>query len=169
MEKRPKLNIELTAADKAIEAICLLSLIALWISTVVFFPHLPDQIPTHFNASGEADVNGSKTQIFTLPAIATILYIGLTIVNRHPHIYNYVTPVTAKNARQLYTFATRLIRALKLVVVLIFSGIVLMTFHVSLRGSKNIGWWFLPLAMALMALPVILYLVKMLKDRINRS
>jgi uncharacterized membrane protein len=165
MENRPKLEIELKPADKAMEAICLAALLALWTGTILFFPDLPDQIPVHFNAAGEADGHGGKAQIFILPFIATILYVGMSIVNQHPHIYNYVTPVTAKNARSLYTFATRLIRTLKLVAVLIFGGIVLMTYHASLKHTKNIGWWFLPLVVAMMILPVVFYVVKMLRSR----
>ncbi len=160
MEVRPKLIIELTKVDKVLEASCFIILIILWTGTIAGFSKLPDQIPSHFNAVGQADDYSDKTSIFTLPIVATVLYIGMTILNKYPHIYNYPATVTAENARRLYTSATKLIRVLKLAVVVIFSGIVFMTYKTSLTHSDGLGAWFLPLAVGLMILPNIFYLLK---------
>ncbi len=160
MEARPKLTIELTKVDKTIETVCLITLIVLWTGTMAGFPKLPEQIPSHFNAAGQVDAYSEKTSIFILPIIATILYIGMTILNKYPHIYNYPARVTVENARHLYTSATRLIRVLKLAVIVIFSGIVFMTYKTSLTNGDGLGAWFLPLAVGLMILPSIFYLIK---------
>src|SRR2546428_8950316 len=94
MEARPKLIIELTKVDKLLETVCLMILVVLWLGTIAFFSKLPDQIPSHFNAAGQADDFSYKTHIFVLPIVATIIYIGMTILNKRPHIYNYLTTVT---------------------------------------------------------------------------
>jgi uncharacterized membrane protein len=165
MQARPKIKIELSKFDKVVETLCITILIGLWVGTIAFFSKPPDQIPTHFNAAGQPDDFGSKTGIFLLPAIATIIYTGMTILNKRPHIYNYLQPVTIENAQRLYTSATRLIRILKLAVVVIFSGIVVMTYRTSLTESKGLGKWFLPFVLLLMVAPIIFYLIKSLKSK----
>lgn len=160
MEARPRLKIELSKADRLLEWTSLVLLVALWTGTIAFFSRLPDQIPSHFNAAGQADDFSHKTSIFALPAISTVLYAGLTILNKHPHVFNYPAIVTAENARRLYTSATRLVRVLKLVVLIIFSGIVFMTYRISLSDTEGLGGWFLPVVVGLMLLPVIFYIVK---------
>lgn len=160
MEARPKIRIELSKLDKVLETLCITLLIALWVGTIAFFSELPGQIPSHFNARGQADDFSSKKQIFVLPTVATIIYVGMTLLNRHPHIYNYLTTVTMENARQLYTSATRLLRILKLAVVVIFSGLVFMTYKTALANGDGPGAWFLPFVLALMIVPSIFYLLK---------
>ena len=169
MEVRPKITTELTRVDRALEGLCLIILILLWTGTIAGFSKLPDQIPSHFNAPGQADDYSNKRSIFTLPIVATILYFGMTLINRYPHVYNYPATVTAQNARSLYTSATILIRTLKLAVVVIFSGIALMTYRsVSTKGD-GLGTWFLPVVVSLMFVPVIIYLLKTTKpkNRVN--
>lgn len=160
MEARPNIKIELSNIDKILEILCLAILVLLWLGTIVFFSKLPDQIPSHYNASGQADDFSSKTSIFILPLVATVIYIGMTILNRYPHIYNYPTVVTAKNAKKIYTTATRLIRVLKLAVVTIFSGIVFMTIKTTFANGNELGAWFLPTAITLLIIPILYYLFK---------
>ena len=160
MEVRPKITIDLTKVDRTLEGLCLIILILLWTGTIAGFSKLPDQIPSHFNAAGQADDYSSKRSIFTLPIVATIFYLGMTIINRYPHVYNYPATVTAENARRLYTSATRLIRTLKLAVVVIFSAIVLLTYKSVFNKGDGLGFWFLPAVLALMFVPVIIYLIK---------
>jgi uncharacterized membrane protein len=160
MINRPKIKIELNKKDKIVEITCLMILLIFWIGTFAIYPQLPDKIPSHFNAEGQADDFSNRIHIFQLPIIATVIYIGMTLLNKHPHLYNYPAVVTADNARQLYTSATRLIRVLKLLVVVIFCGIALMSVKASLKGGNGLGGWFLPLAIAMMIIPNIFYLLK---------
>ena len=160
METRPKIKPRLSRLDRALEGLCLVILILLWIGTIAGFSKLPGQIPSHFNAAGQADDYSSKGSIFTLPIVATIIYIGMTIINKYPHIYNYPATVTAENACRLYTSATRLIRTLKLAVVVVFSAIVLLTYTSATGKGDGPGAWFLPVVLTLMLVPVIIYLVK---------
>jgi uncharacterized membrane protein len=57
-------------------------LILYWILILYYFQYLPEQIPTHFNALGEADDHGSKLNIFLLPAIATMIVFGMGSIKR---------------------------------------------------------------------------------------
>ena len=158
--ERPKIKLIPTSADKLVELLGWIMLLAIWGWTFTHYSTLPDTIPTHFNATGEADGFGSKASIIGLPVIATLLFIGLTILNRYPHIFNYPSPVTQDNALRLYTLATRMLRYLKLVLVLVFGGIELMTIQHATGKAAELGVWFLPLTLVLVFLPLIYFVVK---------
>jgi uncharacterized membrane protein len=119
MEKRPRLKLERSTADKLIEIGGWLLISVVWGFTLSNYPNLPETIPTHYNGAGQADGFGGKATILTLPLIATVLFGGLTFLNKFPHIFNYPTIITQHNALRQYTNATRMIRYLKLIIVVI--------------------------------------------------
>ena len=84
MGERPKIKFDLTKTDKVIEVTGWTLLIGTWILAILSFPDLPESIPTHFNAAGEADGFGEKTNIFVLPIVGTILFIGMTLIIQRP-------------------------------------------------------------------------------------
>jgi uncharacterized membrane protein len=156
--QKPKVNITATKADTKVEIIALLLLILLWISTVVFYFYLPQTIPMHFNAKGVVDDYSSKVSIFILSTIATIIYIGLTLLNKCPHIFNYPFVITNENAALQYTYATKLMRWLKLVIVILFLYISTATCLIAMGKLNGLGWWFLPLTLILVFSPLVWYI-----------
>ena len=122
---RPIIKIELTIVDKIIEAIALLVLASTIILVAYYYNKLPGIIPTHFDFSGKVDDYGSKSSIFTLPILSTLLYIGLTVLNKYPQTFNYLGEITLDNAESQYRFATRFLRVLKLIVMITFLIIIL--------------------------------------------
>jgi uncharacterized membrane protein len=163
METRPRIKLELTNYDKLFEILGWSILLTLWIFTVTNYFSLPKIIPTHFNGAGHIDSFGSKLTIFILPIIGTILFIGMTILNNFPQIFNYPTNITAENALEQYTNATKLIRYLKLILVIIFSIITYMIIQTTNGLSDGLGIWFLPLTLGLIFIPVIYYTIKAVK------
>ena len=164
-EERPKLKIQLTPTDQALELLGWGVLLALWIWTGTSYSSLPDSIPTHFNAAGEADDFGRKSSIFGLPVIASLLFMGITVLNRYPNIFNYPTAITQDNALRLYTLATRILRYLKLVLVVIFGGITFKTIQTASGESSGLGGWFLPLTAGLIFIPLIYFVIKSIKEK----
>lgn len=164
--ERPKITLIPSTTDKIVEALGWIILLALWGWTFNHYSALPDTIPTHFNASGEADSFGSKASIIGLPVIASVLFIGLTVLNRYPHSFNYPTAITQDNALRQYTLATRMLRYLKLVLVLIFGGIEFMTIQNATGKAAGLGVWFLPLTLIMVFLPLIYFVIHSLKKSI---
>lgn len=142
MTERPRLKLKLTQADKTVEIIGWLLIFALWSLTFINFNSLPDIIPTHYNGAGVADGFGDKWMILTLPLVATVLFVAMTILNKFPHIFNYPTDVTAENALRQYTNATRFIRYLKVIIVLIFGLIAYQTIRHANGQIEGLGTWF---------------------------
>ncbi len=165
MEIRPKLKLQLTPIDKGIEILGFLILILHWIWVVVTFTKLPDIIPTHFNARGEVDGFGSKVSILTLPVIATIIYIVLTIINKYPHNFNYLVKITEYNALRQYTNVTKMVRVLKVVVVAVFFLITFETTQVSAEKTNELSVWFLPLILGMTFLPLIYFIAKSFREK----
>jgi uncharacterized membrane protein len=159
-EERPKLKIQLSPMDQVFELLGWGVLLALWVWTGTSYSNLPDTIPTHFNAAGEADGFGRKASIVSLPVVASLLYIGLTLLNRVPHSFNFPTPVTQDNALPQYTNATRMIRFLKLILVLVFAGISYQTIQQANGTGEGLGLWFLPLTLVLIFVPLIYFVIK---------
>ncbi|MFZ4475921.1 MAG: DUF1648 domain-containing protein [Saprospiraceae bacterium] len=157
MEPRPIIKLELSTSDKILEFAGWLTILLVWVLTFANYKILPDQIPTHFNAAGVADGYGAKWMIFTLPLVSTVVFVGLTILNKYPHIFNYLTTITESNAQREYTNATKLIRGLKFAIAFVFGLIAYQTIQHATRQTQELGVWFFPLVVGLVFVPVILY------------
>ena len=117
---RPIIKVELTKYDKILEIASILILLSNIIYLAISYQSLPDIIPTHFNMAGKVDAYGPKTTSISIPIISLVLYIGLTILNRFPHQFNYIGEITLDNAASQYKFATRMMRVIKLIVMIVF-------------------------------------------------
>lgn len=131
MKARPRLELTLTTLDKGIERLCVFLLAILFVQTIFVYLKLPQTIPTHFNALGQPDAHGNKISLFILLLIATVVFIGLTTLNKYPHVLNYLTDITKENAAEQYGFATRMLRLVKLAVLLIFNALISYTYLIS--------------------------------------
>ena len=168
MGERPKVKLDLTNTDKVIEFTGLALLIGIWILAILSFSDLPESIPTHYKGAGEVDGFGERTNIFVLPIIGTILFIGLKLLNKNPHIFNYPKTITDENALNQYSNGTRMIRVLKLIIVFVFGLILVRTLQNTNGNADGIGTWFLPLTIGLFIIPTLYFLIKSIKINSNR-
>ncbi|MEK4023280.1 MULTISPECIES: DUF1648 domain-containing protein [Sporosarcina] len=88
--EKPKLNIPKPGFAKAFDVLTVALFAACLVYLLLHWNRLPDQIPAHFGANGEVDRWGSKFELFILPAIAIFLWIGLWVLEKYPHLYNYI-------------------------------------------------------------------------------
>ncbi len=156
---RPRIKLPFEPLDKILEALTFGALLFLWGYTLQNYASLADTVPVHFNAAGQADDYGSKTNIWILPVIATVLVAGLTVLNFFPHIFNYPVTITAANAKRQYLLATRFMRIMKLALVVIFSMIMVMMIKSQQEGTGELGTWFLPVVLCITIIPVIIYFI----------
>ncbi len=165
MNKRPIIKLKLNTTDIIIEAASWLAMGLLWIVIIYFFNILPNTIPVHFNAIGIADRYGDKSELFSLPIIATMIFFGITVLNKFPHIFNYLVEITPENALTQYQSATRMLRILKFVVLLIFITITLLTINVSVKKEKEINPWFTPILIGILFTITAFYILKSIKKQ----
>lgn len=79
------------------------------VALVAGYSRLPEQIPTHFNFSGEADQWGPKSDIWILIAIFTAIGVGMVVLSRVPHVFNYPSTITLDNAQAVYREGERMV------------------------------------------------------------
>lgn len=167
METRPQIKLTLSKLDKNLELTSKIFLVVMWGLTLYTFLKLPTTIPIHFNAAGHADNYGNKMTLLILPVLATIIYFGLTQLNKYPHIFNYMTKISEDNAEKQYTIATRMLRFLKFSILLIFSLIILFTYLTTIGVTNGLGFWFLPLTFGLLLIPTIISISQSFKKKNN--
>jgi len=164
-EQRPKLKLELTVMDSTLEIAGWMLLLLFWLSILVFYYEIPYKIPTLFNLAGQPDSYGSRATMLILPLIGTLLYARLTILNRYPHVFNYPVAITDQNAERQYTIATRLVRYLKFVIVVVFSIIAIISFQTASGKFPGMGAWFIPLFLGLIYPPLVYAIVRMFRKK----
>jgi uncharacterized membrane protein len=162
MEKKLPVKIERSTFDSVLDYLGWLILIFLWVMTVYSYATLNTTIPTHFNASGRADAFGNKHTLFILPVLGTIIFTGLTILNRYPWTYNYLN-YSKENAAEQYSYASKMIRSLKTAIILLFALVSLFSYLTAIGKTDGLGTWFLPFLLVVILIPQSYYIIKSLR------
>lgn len=166
---RPEIRPTLTVGDKFIEWSAIGFNVTIWGYTLFVWQDLPESIPVHFNLKGEPDNFGNRYNLLILPLISGIIFAGLTILNRYPHMFNYPVKITAENALDQYTRATRLLRILKTEISMIFLYIQVTTIMISKNQAEKLPPWFLVVAVISINLTVFIYLISSLSGKTRKG
>lgn len=159
---RPKVKLRLGPLDYMLEGLSWVLLLGQWAYVLAVFHSLPAEIPMHFNATGNPDGYGSKAQLWVLLLVCTVLSIGLGVLNRYPHAFNYPVQITPANAAFQYKMAVQLMRQTKLAVVVVFGFILVESVQTSQHQGGILGKWMLPMLLLAFFLPVMIYFVRAL-------
>lgn len=155
--KRPRIKVPYETIDIIIEFIAITLLILMWGHCLINYVELPDTIATHFNAAGEPDSYGSKHTVWLIPGVATVMYIGLFILNKYPHMHNYMVNITEENAFKNYRFSTRVLRIVNFLCILLLTYISYMIIESAFGKQYNLGTWFIPVVIgSSIVLPIVL-------------
>ena len=87
---RPRVDVPLQSIDILLDIISATLIILMIVYVATSYGELPDIIPSHFNGKGEIDGHSEKTTLWFLPAISIAMFIGLFILNKYPHMHNYM-------------------------------------------------------------------------------
>lgn len=122
LRKKPKIEVKPTATDKKLILIGWGVVTLNFIVVLMFYFDLPETIPVHFNLKGEINGFGSKSILWTIPAISAALYLITSILalKLKPYYMNYPVKVTEKNAKELYALGIRMLAVMNLTTVIIF-------------------------------------------------
>jgi len=156
---RPKIRPELMPVDWLVEVLAIVALLAFIGYSVYCYPRLPQIIPTHFDAKGQINDYGDKVSVLILPGIALFIHILLTIIARFPYNFNFAGKITPENAPRQYRLATRFIRIIKTVIIVIFFYISTIIIRTSTGQTDRMGIWALPVILGFTIIPIIIYLI----------
>ncbi|WP_040278940.1 DUF1648 domain-containing protein [Psychroserpens damuponensis] len=139
---RPRIKVPTEPLDVVVDLISVTIYIVLIVYTAINYGELSNIIPIHFNAAGEADGFGDKTYVWLLPAIGIVTFILLFVLNKFPHIHNYMVNITEDNALKNYRFSTRIVRFTNVFVAILFAFIQYTMVEQGKGNDVGFGSWF---------------------------
>jgi uncharacterized membrane protein len=157
---RPVLKIPPTPADILVMLIGAVGVLVCFFVVLRYWPLLPDTVPTHFGPSGKPDAWGGKASLLILPIVGAVLYSGMALLSRFPHIYNYPWTITEQNARTQYRLAAGLMRWLGLGIAWLFAYLQWNTIQTAFNKSNGLGSGFMILVLAVTFVPLVVYFIK---------
>ena len=99
---------------------------ALALFLLLYWSHIPQEIPLHYNASGQIDRWGNKGSILVLVVITLVLYGMLSAVELFPGAWNTGVKVTEANREAVYRILARMLAQLKAIFVMAFAYLIMM-------------------------------------------
>jgi uncharacterized membrane protein len=121
------------------------ALLAQFVIVLAAWPEMPDQVPQHFDATGQADAMGSKATLLLLPGVNFVVFAMMTVISRFPHISSVPVEITPSNARRVYRLVRFQTIWLKAVVALVLAYMSWRTIEQARGSVQGLGVGFLPL------------------------
>lgn len=147
---------------KILETIAVLALLATWgiALQAIFGPHpLPLSFPTHFDAVGHPNGWGGRGMVWLFPAIATAVYVGLSVLARFPGVFNYPVLVTPHNRARLESLTVGLFAWLKLELVCLFAWVEEAIVRSARQQQNALSPLFVPVVLVVVWSTVLWYIV----------
>jgi len=158
---RPKIRPDKEPIDFLLEIAGMIAVLTAVLLAAFWYSRLPQQIPTHFNAAGQPDGYSVRGMIWFLPILAVFLFTGMGILNHFPYIFNFPVNITQENAGRIYRHATRSMRMLNFLLVVLFLYLTWQTIAVASGKSAGLGSWFLPVTIGAILLVTIYMVIRM--------
>jgi len=152
-----------TVADRILEMVSLVLAVFLIVLATILYHYLPERIPVHFNAVGEADGWGDKCMIFVL---STLGVVTMAICSAAAYNYKMVNLPFSLNPAclsQQVTIIGRMMRVLSVLCGLLFFTFMLMTTTPHQWGMQSVFFLFFLIVMTGMTVVLIVYTVLVYK------
>lgn len=130
---------------------------------VINWGKVPDTIPTHYNALGQQDDEGSKWLVVIFPIITFCITSITGLFEKHPEWGNYPARINEQNAKAFFLMNRQLVTAINNGTILLFSLISLEMILVGLGKIVSID--FIYYGLAIFVLFIIPNIIVMLKIR----
>ena len=134
---------------------------ALLLGTVVYilirWPHLPEQIPLHYNIAGEIDGYGGRGMLLLMPVIGLVSDAVIALAGRFPKSWNTGTKITLFNRVRVYRLVRDLMAELRIAMALFFGGFAVYQSLLPEHFSGNV----IGLLTLLMFVPIVRYFVRL--------
>lgn len=142
-------------------AICVVLIAAYSIYLIIMWNHLPDQVPTHFDAEGVANAYGNKGSLLLEPVISLLLFGLFVLVDHFPQAWNYPVQVTEENQGRLYGLGVKMMQQLKITSILLMLDAGMQT----IWPAMHLWTILLYILLVLIFVSVIITIVRMVRAR----
>ncbi|MEN6420027.1 MAG: DUF1648 domain-containing protein [Clostridiaceae bacterium] len=149
-----------TIWSRITEALSLILMIGTIVYLIVMWKSIPDTIPAHYNAAGEVNRWGDKSELIFLPILGGMLYFLITLIQQFPAAWNTAVTVTEQNRERVYQILGNLIGTTKLMMLAVFSSLTVLS---SLGLSLPI--WYLGVFLVLLFGAIAFFLVQLSKEK----
>lgn len=163
--ERPILNLPFTPLEIILDRFGLAGVLLQVAVLTATWADLPARIPTHFGANGAPNAWGGKASVLIGPVVSLVIYIGMTVLARYPHLYNYPKRFSADNAERMYRLGRGLIVWLKTELVWLFTWLMWATISVALGHAAGLGPWPIYVALAVIYGTTAVYTVALFRTK----
>jgi uncharacterized membrane protein len=150
------MKLKYTKVQIALEILCLLLIAGMIVFIGIRYQKLPDKIPGHYNAAGEINRWGNKSEIFVTPIISILLYIFITVVTFFPQIWNVPGQLSESNRIAVYQCIKSMVICMKLEMVGVFFYI---TYYMAYM--KTLPAAFLPVMLVILFGTILFFIIRM--------
>ncbi|MET3699328.1 uncharacterized protein DUF1648 [Bacillus oleivorans] len=159
-ENRPKMDIPKSAFEKGFDIIAGFIFFANIVYILIQWNDIPSQVPTHFNALGEADAWGNKGALWILPIVGTILWMIMAAFEKYPHTFNYMVTIKPENVERQYKNGKLLFNLIKNEMLLLFAYLTFSTIDVAKDGENGLGVWDLPITLGIIFGTIAIFMIR---------
>lgn len=149
LTKRPKMEIPKTKAEWLMDMIGYIALAIMLIVLFMNWRELPNEVPAHFDGSGNVDRWGSKWELLILPGIGIVMHFFLMIFENFPETHNYPARINESNAEVFYRNSRQTLNYMRNIINILFAYIVYRSVTIALGDAATIGWPFFVIMAAL--------------------
>jgi hypothetical protein len=164
-QARPRLHLPAGPLEKGLFFAGIVGIALQAGAILLYYGRLTGSVPIHFDAAGEADRFGGKETLLVLFGLTVMLFGGLTLLTRVPHIYNYPWRVTSTNAPAQYRNARTLLRWIAAIVAWTYGYLSWGSIRGALYGVPGIGPLFLPALLTVLFGTVGYYVMRGIRAR----
>jgi len=157
---------ERSRIEIVLEALAFVTLVAMFVMVGNSWTDLPGRIPVHFSFSGRPDGWGGKDSIWILPGLGVFLYGFLSFSRGRPEWTNVPFSLD-KCDPEVLAILNQFLLVTKASVMLVLGILCWRSVEVAVGRAAGLGIEFLPVTLVLIFAPMIVYLVKLSKYRLN--
>ena len=101
-QPRPRIRPPMTRGEVVAILITIAGLLFTLIPLALYYPSLPDTIPSHFDINGQVNAYGPKATLLIFPSIGILITLLFQTLCRFPWVFNYPVRITSENAARQY-------------------------------------------------------------------
>ena len=146
------MKLKKTRFDVLLNVLCLIQLIGMILFLLIYWPHIPQQIPMHYDLAGNISRWGSRKELIIFPVMAWITYLPITLVEHFPEVWNTGVQVTEHNRTLVYSALFHMFSSLKFLITCLYTYSILQTalmlelpswflFAIGALLCCDIGYW----------------------------
>ena len=164
-QNRAKLKVELPKSKR--EWVWDIIGYGVYLASIIFLIYswnsLPNEVPGHFNASGEVDRWGSKYELLILPTIGALIAVLMQFIEKFPESHNYPERLNEKNVKEFYLLSRKMANSIKNIALIIFALVLFESISIALERGHLLGQWLLPTIVISVLVPIGIGIVKQRK------